>query len=86
MNNKENNLYLSTEMLKTKTQEFIEKASQGEEYIITMKGKPYAKIVPYKVINSKNQNLKANKLFGIWSDKKDIEDVNKYVRQLRKKR
>jgi prevent-host-death family protein len=73
-------------MLKTKTKEIIEKASQGKENVITMQGKPCAKIVPYKVINSKSKNQKANKLFGIWSDRKDIDDVNKYDRQIRKER
>ncbi|MBK8549907.1 MAG: type II toxin-antitoxin system prevent-host-death family antitoxin [Ignavibacteria bacterium] len=79
-------MYLTAENLKTKTNEIIEKASQGKEYIVTMKGKPYAKIIPYREPNYKKQNINENKLFGIWSDRKDIKDVNKYVRQLRKER
>ena len=70
-------MYLTTEKLKTNTKEIIEIASQGEEYIVTMKGESYAKIVPYKKTNSKKNNVKENKLFGIWSDREDIKDVNK---------
>ncbi len=51
-----------------------------EDITITYRGKAKAKIIPF----DKTEKLKDDSLFGIWSDKKD--DVEKYVRDLRKGR
>ncbi|MFH1526748.1 MAG: hypothetical protein ABIJ40_13070 [Bacteroidota bacterium] len=52
--------------------------------IITFRGKPYAKLVPLK--ESKKNIEKTNELFGIWKNRKDLEDVDSYVREIRKGR
>jgi hypothetical protein len=45
---------------------------------------PYAKLVPIK--ETKKEFDKANELFGIWENRADLEDVNSYVRNIRRGR
>ena len=77
-------MYSTAKELRFHTKELLESVSRGEEVIITFRGKPYAKLVPLK--ESKRNNDKANELFGIWKNRKDLKDVNSYVRELRKER
>jgi len=70
--------------LRFHTKELLESVSRGEEVVITMRGKPYAKLVPIK--KAKNRSDSSNELFGIWKDNEKVKDVNKYVRKLRKGR
>jgi len=77
-------MYSTAKELRFHTKELLDSVSRGEEVIITYRGKPYAKLVPFK--KSKQTIEKADELFGIWKDRKDIKDVNKYVRELRKRR
>jgi prevent-host-death family protein len=69
--------------LRFHSKELLETVNRGEEVIITFRGKPRAKLIPYteekeKVINSE--------LFGIWKDNDNIHDVDQYVRELRRGR
>ena len=70
--------------LRFHTKEILNSVHRGEEIIITFRGKPYAKIVPLK--ESKKVKDSKNELFGIWKDRKDMENVDEYVRNLRKSR
>ncbi|MHB9014030.1 MAG: type II toxin-antitoxin system Phd/YefM family antitoxin [Ignavibacteriaceae bacterium] len=70
--------------LRFHTKEILNSVNRGEEIIITFRGKPYAKIVPLK--ESKKDKNSKNELFGIWKDRKDMENVDEYVRNLRKSR
>ncbi|MHB1689023.1 MAG: type II toxin-antitoxin system Phd/YefM family antitoxin [Ignavibacteriaceae bacterium] len=70
--------------LRFHTKEILNSVNRGEEIIITFRGKPYAKIVPLK--ESKKDKDSKNELFGIWKDRKDVENVDEYVRNLRKSR
>jgi prevent-host-death family protein len=74
----------SAKDLKFHTKEILDSVERGEEVVITFRGKPYAKIVPLK--ESKKDKDSKNELFGIWKNRKDIENVNEYVRNLRKGR
>ncbi len=65
------------------SKELIDSVSRGEEVVITFRGKPCAKLVPYRELRDKNNE---NELFGIWKDNDAVEDVNEYVRNLRKGR
>ena len=65
----------STELLNT--------VKRGEEVIITFRGKPCAKLVPYEDTDKLTEE---NDLFGIWKNNKDTEDVESYVKNLRKGR
>ena len=61
----------------------LDTVNRGEEVIITFRGKPCAKLIPYT--EKKNETVK-NQLFGIWKDNDMVQDVDKYVRGLRKGR
>jgi prevent-host-death family protein len=61
----------------------LDTVNRGEEVVITFRGKPCAKLVPY---NEKNKKTVKNQLFGIWKDNNMIQDVDEYMRGLRKGR
>ena len=63
--------------------ELLNTVKRGEEVIITYRGKPCAKLVP---IEEKNKPVASNELFGIWKDNDQTENVENYVRNLRKGR
>jgi len=61
----------------------LDTVNRGEEVVITFRGKPCAKLIPY---TEKNNGTAKNQLFGIWKDNNMVQDVGKYVRGLRKGR
>ena len=69
--------------LRFHSKELIDSVSRGEEVVITFRGKPCARLVPYQEI--KKQTGK-NELFGIWKDSDITQNVDEYVRNLRKGR
>ena len=69
--------------LRFHSKELIDTVSRGEEVIITFRGKPCAKLIPYQ--EDKNKTEK-NELFGMWEDNTIVDNVNEYVRNLRKGR
>ena len=69
--------------LRFHSKELINTVSRGEEVVITFRGKPCAKLIPFS--EHKNKEIE-NKLFGMWKDHELTENVNKYVRNLRKGR
>ncbi len=70
--------------LRFHSKEILESVMRGEEVTITYRGKPTAKIIP--VNKQKSIISKQHKLFGIWADHADSEDVNKYIRKMREGR
>ena len=77
---------ITTKELRINPGRIISKVSNGQEITITYRGKPSAKIIP--VTNRKNfvSDESENKLFGIWKDRKDMNDVEQFVRKTRKGR
>jgi len=69
--------------LRFQSRELLNTVNRGEEVVITYRGKPCAKLVPYQNEGKKN---KEDELFGIWKDHKDIQNIDAYVRNLRKGR
>lgn len=69
--------------LRFHSKELIDSVSRGEEVVITFRGKPCAKLVPFRDLKNKTEE---NKLFGMWKDNDTIDNVNEYVRNLRKGR
>ena len=69
--------------LRFQTRELLNTVCRGEEVVITYRGKPCAKLVPYQ---KEGKKIEKNKLFGIWKDHENIHDVGKYVRNLRRDR
>ena len=61
----------------------LDTVNRGEEVIITYRGKPCAKLIPY---SEKNEDRTKNELFGIWKDNDRVRDVDEFVRKLRKGR
>jgi len=69
--------------LRFHSKELIDSVSRGEEVVITFRGKPCAKLVPFT--DPQNENTK-NDLFGMWKDHDGTINVEGYVRNLRKGR
>jgi len=69
--------------LRFHSKELIDSVSRGEEVIITFRGKPCAKLVPYQNLKNKTER---NEVFGMWKDNDIAGNVNEYVRNLRKGR
>ncbi len=69
--------------LRFHSKELIDSVNRGEEVVITFRGKPCAKLVPYEDLKNKKEK---NKLFGMWKDNGMVENVNEHVRNLRKGR
>jgi prevent-host-death family protein len=69
--------------LRFHSKELLDTVNRGEEVVITFRGKPRAKLVPY---TEERERVRNNDLFGIWKDNEMIQDVNEYVRGLRKGR
>jgi len=69
--------------LRFHSKELIETVKRGEEVVITFHGKPCARLVPYE--ERKNKEIKSE-LFGMWKDHDLTENVDEYVRNLRKGR
>ena len=69
--------------LRFHTKEILDAAMRGEEVVITYHGKPCAKIIP--MTQSSHEN-KQNDFCGMWKDRTDLNNVDGYVRKLRKGR
>jgi len=69
--------------LRFHTKELIDSVSRGEEVVITFRGKPCAKLVPYQEPKNK---IEEDEVFGMWKDNDLADNVNEYVRNLRKGR
>lgn len=68
--------------LRFHSRELLDTVNRGEEVVITFRGKPCAKLVPFQ----KAKKTKEDLLFGIWKDNDDVLNVEEYVRNLRKGR
>jgi antitoxin (DNA-binding transcriptional repressor) of toxin-antitoxin stability system len=63
----------------------LQTVSRGEEVVISFHGKPCAKLVPILAKHAKKSSGPGPG-FGMWKDRKDMKDVNAYVRALREGR
>jgi prevent-host-death family protein len=76
---------ITTKQLRIQPGRIISQVNNGQEITITYRGKACAKIIP--VTGRKNIDLEEdNELFGMWKDRKDMEDVEQYVRNMRRGR
>ena len=69
--------------LRFHSKELLNTVSRGEEVVITYRGKPCAKLVP---LEEEKVSTQPNDLFGIWKDNAQTEDVENYIRNIRKGR
>ena len=81
---------ITTKQLRIQPGRIISQVNNGQEITITYRGKACAKIIPLKsqIKNKRDNNLEEtdNELFGMWKDREDMEDVEQYVRNMRKGR
>ena len=82
---------ITVKQLRIEPGRIISQAANGQEITVTYRGKPRAKIVP--IVNRKNfvseepdGPYSPNELFGIWKNRKDTENVEQFVRTIRKGR
>jgi antitoxin (DNA-binding transcriptional repressor) of toxin-antitoxin stability system len=70
--------------LRYRTKDVLKAVERGETVTVLHRGKPKARIVaePEKAIT----NVRSSNAFGMWKDRKDLKDVKKFVRNLRKGR
>ena len=71
--------------LRFNSKKLLDSVARGEDVVITYRGKPCAKLVPFES-NEKSKSNYRSELFGLWKDNSDVDDVEKYVRSLRKDR
>ena len=76
-------MVITTKQLKVQPGKIISQVYNGQEVTVTYRGKPRAKIVP--IVSKKNIDLEESEeaLFGIWKNRKDIKDVEQYIRNMR---
>jgi prevent-host-death family protein len=74
----------SAKELRTKSTKILEAVSRGEEVVITYRGKARAKIICYE--KPRDKGAGRHELFGIWADNSKVADVDRFVRELRKRR
>ncbi|WP_431190012.1 type II toxin-antitoxin system Phd/YefM family antitoxin [Desulfurivibrio dismutans] len=70
--------------LRFHSKELLNTVKRGEEVVITYRGKPCAKLVPIE--EEKKTSPETNELFGIWNDNAQAENVENYIRTVRKGR
>ncbi len=62
----------------------LDAVNKGEDVVISFRGKPCARFVPYEQTDKSVDRDNKNDLFGIWADRTDIESVEEYMQSLRK--
>ncbi|MBL6985952.1 MAG: type II toxin-antitoxin system prevent-host-death family antitoxin [Methylobacter sp.] len=72
--------------LRVHSKGLLDAVSKGEDVVITFRGKPCARLVPYEEADKITVLDNKDELFGIWADRVDIESVEEYMRNLRKGR
>jgi prevent-host-death family protein len=69
--------------LRIHTKRILEAVDRGEEVVITVRGKPRAKIVPAHAKKRAAKRRGKSPLFGIWRDYPETKNVAAYVDKLR---
>jgi len=74
---------VTTKELRIQPGKIIDQVSVGQEITVTYRGKPLAKIIPFKSSITNNEDIT---IFGMWKNHKRSESVEDYVRNLRRGR
>ena len=75
---------VTTKQLRIEPGRIISEVHRGQEFTVTYRGNPVARIVPISSVPDAASS-KPDELFGIWKDRESM-DVEQYVRDLRKGR
>jgi len=77
---------VTTKQLRIQPGKIISQVENGQEITVTYRGKPCAKIIPLTNRISVDPEVSDDELFGIWKNRKETENVELYIRNLRKGR
>lgn len=74
--------------LRYRIKSVLEALDRGESVTVLHRGKPRARLEPIKSKAAPKTRMKAedHPAFGMWKDRKDMEDAEAYLRNLRKPR
>jgi len=74
--------------LRYRMKSVLEALDRGESVTVLYRGKPRARLEPVesRVEAKPRMKVEDHPAFGMWKDRKDMEDVDAYVRKLRKNR
>jgi prevent-host-death family protein len=78
---------ITAKQLRIQPGRVISQVHSWQEITITYRGKPRARIIP--IIEKKtgdNMDGADDELFGIWKGRKDMKNVDAYIRNMRKGR
>jgi prevent-host-death family protein len=70
--------------LRQRASEIIQAVREGETVTLTYRGKPVAHISPIE--SHRKTAATAPDAFGMWRDRRDLEEVGQWVRESRRKR
>lgn len=73
----------SAKELRTNTKRLLDAVERGEEITITHRGRPRAKLIPFRRQQPAGKKAKTLPLFGIWKDYDATRNVAAYVDRLR---
>ena len=74
----------TAKQLRFNTKSLLQSVARGEEVTITMRGKPVARLVT--INRRRKKKVEADTIFGMWRDRDDLREVQRYVRNIRKGR
>jgi prevent-host-death family protein len=77
---------ITTKQLRIQPGRILSQVHSGQEITVTYRGKACAKIVPIHDRGGINPKDADDELFGIWKERKDMENVEQYIRNMRKGR
>lgn len=81
-----NSKTITTKELRDNLSEILEQVDIGNKsYVVSKFGKKKAAIVPLREDRKKKTDLKKLDAYGMWEDREDMEDVDKWVKDLRTK-
>ena len=72
--------------LRYRMKDILKALDRNETVTITYHGKERALLVPIPGAHQKRKRIRDHPFFGMWADRKDMEDVEGYVRKLRENR
>jgi prevent-host-death family protein len=70
--------------LRFHSKELLDAVKSGQEVVITYRGKPSAKLVPF--LSEKKPAKSDHKAFGMWKDNEAVRDVDSFIEKIRRKR
>ncbi len=72
--------------LRRRMSDVMRAIDHNESVTILYRGKEKAVLSPINIQRSSPRSIADHPAFGMWSDRKDIEDVHEYIRRLRRGR